>query len=409
MLKKYLLAFIGCIVIFVAATIVLFPGQYSTAMSKQLARSTLLGRFFNQPLYVWQTIPPDAPHGSTISWLGKNASKGTLELQVADQSSAAYTANVAALPQGGLAVYTVRLRTLQPNTVYKYRISCGHGRFSDWYAFKTPVENKQTCTALFLSSLNGKTDYSDWKKMVAIAFKQNPGVDFYLEINNISNDDNNLPQWKLWFDALAPYSPTIPVAPLSCNPFAKDGKNDKNFNYFQTMFSIPDNASYFTRSHVYSFNSGPVHFICLDTAAHENGNLEKLFYNQEAWLARDLSTTQKPWRVVVINRPLFSDPTDQIAAQLAKIMLPTLNKGQVDMIITASLPNEPNDYSAIYVPVGNGVDRHWQKLASTNINKIFYEHSVSPIYLLMQASSTSLSLTAYDMKGAVLDAWQTKK
>ncbi len=408
MLKKYLLAFFGCIFIFCAAIILLFPEQFNASMSRHLSQSPFLGRFFNQPLYVWQTIAPDAPHGSTISWLGRVAGKGELELKVAEQSSAIYNAQVTPLPQGDMAVYTVRLRTLAPDTVYRYRVACGRGRFGAWHDFKTPREDEQECTALFLSSLDSSTDYSNWRKMVKTAFDKNPDVNFYLDINNIANNDNNLPQWKLWFGAVDEYSPRIPVAPLSCNPFAK--KAAKNgFNYFQTMFPIPDNASYFTRNHVYSFNSGPVHFVCLDTAAHENGNLEKLFYNQEAWLARDLATTKKPWRIVIINRPLFSDPDDNVAQKLAAIMLPVLDKGRVDMIITSSLSTEQGDYSSIYVPAGVGAHHGWKKLASTAIDKIFYEHAAAPLYLYLKASPHQLTLAAHDMNGNLLDTWQTTK
>jgi hypothetical protein len=75
----------------------------------------------------------------------------------------------------------------------------------------------------------------------------------------------------------------------------------------------------------YSFDWGDVHFVGLDT--------EKTGASQAAWLDRDLSSSDKPWKIVFAHKPPFSSGDHGSDSAFRSYFVPAMSKYGVQLVL----------------------------------------------------------------------------
>ncbi|WP_196593159.1 purple acid phosphatase family protein [Pectinatus sottacetonis] len=352
--------------------------------------------FFEQvtgrPIYMWQVIAPDPPHERTISWLGKK-DKAVLQLSYNDHCNIVYNATNTRVPSAdNLYVYTVKLRSLEPDTIYRYRVACGD-RYLPWRSFITPNENKKKCTAIVFNMSNIKNEHF-FNKTASIAYKNNKDADFFVSMGEPVRNFTNISEWKNWFMAIKCFSETRPLVPVA------EGNHiyaENNIDPLKVFFNVPENGEYSVRRDAYSFDYGSVHFAVLDT--YSRG--KRILLNDERqWLDNDLSVSKLPWKVVLMYDSPWQDFLHNQPNELGYIFLPVLQKHHVDLVLTK------NAYVYMqHTDIGKNI-------INTNKNRnvpgeIFDEYFMdnTPTYYRIDAGQDYFDIQGYKTDGKAINAY----
>lgn len=121
---------------------------------------------------------------------------------------------------------------------------------------------------------------------------------------------------------------TAPILPVLGNHdvATRDGEP-----YLRT-FDLPHNNSQGTERY-YSFDEGNAHFVALDSELYY-GDGGGSAAAQKAWLAKDLSSTGKPWKLVYLHRPLYSSSKHGSDLKIRKDLQPIFAQGGVDIVFS---------------------------------------------------------------------------
>lgn len=403
MIKKAVAILILVIIIFFSAIYYFCPHVYDNA--KKI--STHIFHQNNKQFYVWQTIAPDTNSDRTISWLGRKGGQGQLELSYEGHYTITYVATTTAFDTKS-DVYTVKLTSLDANTDYQYRISVNNGQ-SDWYAFSTGSTDKSTCSVIIFGD-SRSFNPAVWQSTASTAYNANPQIDFFVNMGNLVDNGSNFNQWRRWLAGIASFSPFVPVAPVigSHEVINVNWQADKPRD-FQSLFNIPQNSSYAIQRHAYSFDSGSVHFVVLDTQfAQQEAFLSSLMLDEICWLDEDLAQTQLPWKIILMYQsPWQDEPSTTSLNEFGEMLQPILAKYSVDMVISGSLGaylrTTENSPKPVYISAGRSGDIVDESLP--NVSGHFFNPTV-PMYLKLDANTHSLSITAYQTDGQIIDRWQ---
>ena len=99
-----------------------------------------------------------------------------------------------------------------------------------------------------------------------------------------------------------PYRQLLKTAPILPALGNHDVATQDGEPYLDT-FKLPHNNPKNTERY-YSFDKGNAHFVSLDSELYHDGRGSPAA--QKAWLAKDLASTDKPWKFVYLHRPLYS-------------------------------------------------------------------------------------------------------
>ena len=414
MVKRMVVLSIIIIALFFGGIYFLYPKIYHNDSQKT---ENVIDETTGNPDYIWQTIPPDAPHGRTISWIGTKNDVGTLELSYAGHCDVSYEVKPVDFTDDE-AVYTVKLRSLEPNTEYSFRVTSGEN-YSDWYEFTTPTENKKTCSALIFGDSQA-SDYSVWGKTANAAYKKFKNADFFINMGDLVDNGSDIEQWRAWLAAIADFSPELPAVPVIGNheTCALDGK-PADPEVFEKLFSVPEDSTYAIQKHAYSFDYGPVHFVVLDTqAAEEKQKLPNLINDQKEWLDADLSMSKQPWKIVLMHRPAWKIPPDGSLSDIGEAFVPVINKNHVDAVLSGHVHSysrtQPTSFgqgniSSVYISAGRSGDKTWDKSPRKAEDEVFYNPLDEPMYLTLKADEHNLTVKAYKLDGSLIDTWQVSK
>ncbi len=123
---------------------------------------------------------------------------------------------------------------------------------------------------------------------------------------------------------------------------------------------------------------------------------------QRAWLEAALQASQAPWKVVALHRPLYSSGFHGGSRSLRQGLEPLLLRYGVRLV----LAGHDHDYERlvakgiVHLVAGGGgaYGRDFRTVVPQS--KVRW---VSPNFLVLEATSTQLTVTAYDQNGGVLD------
>ena len=181
--------------------------------------------------------------------------------------------------------HEIELEGLSPSTKYYYKV-ISETLESDVYFFYTTFEEDEFIRFIAFGDSRGVWDNWVNAGFVASAIeKENPF--FVIHTGDIVNDGKVLSEWIDYF-SISKFVHNSTLFPSLGN---HENYGDPYFKYF----ILPNNEYW------YSFDSGPVHFICLDSNFRNSLRLSQLF-----WLINDLRSNTKPFTIVYFHYPPYS-------------------------------------------------------------------------------------------------------
>ncbi len=173
-------------------------------------------------------------------------------------------------------------------------------------AVELRADDGRTFSALVFPD-SQSNDYSGWQELARSAYERNPDTDFFINMGDLVDNGEDHRQWEAWFDAVAPLSANIPVAPIMGN----HETYDQNWKVrlpraYLAQFAVPEVGSEPFHRYYYSFDYGPAHFIVLNTQQDETNDFHAgLLDEQQAWFAEDIAASKAkktPWNIVLMHK-----------------------------------------------------------------------------------------------------------
>jgi len=409
-MKKYILGFI-LICVIVAIVFLAVPKLI------HIGYGTDVGQ-------IMHVVTADMKHEHMISWkTAKFGEPGNLEIRP-KQSENIIKVNAEAveLPtyNGGkhFGIYTSHITNLTAGTEYEYRISVGK-RQSAWMEFKTEPESTSFKALIFGDSQS--LDYKDWAKTAQTAWEKNGDAAFFVNMGDLVDNGQDEWQWNAWFNGGAKLFAAIPIVPVMGNheTYSLDWKMAKP-DYYLSLFALPANGLAGLERFAYSYDYGDVHFIVLNTQLNELQEwYPDLLEQQQRWLAKDLSKTQKRWKVVLMHRGIWTHPFNGPLDDIGQTFVPVFDQYHVDLVFTGhvhsyartkALKNgNPDPDGTIYISTGRSGDRVWDKSPQKPMDELYYNPLDMPNYLVFEASHDAIKVTAFKQNGELIDRTELKK
>ncbi len=181
--------------------------------------------------------------------------------------------------------HQIELDDLVASTKYYYKV-ISDGIESDVYSFYTLFGEDESLRFIAYGDSRGVWD--NWKnaKVVANAIEKEQPF-FVLHTGDIVNDGTVSDQWIDFFNV----SKFVQNSTL----YPSLGNHENYGEYYFKYFLLPKKELW------YSFNSGSVHFVCLDSNFRNSLRFSQLF-----WMIKDLRLNNQPFKVVFFHYPPFS-------------------------------------------------------------------------------------------------------
>jgi len=224
------------------------------------------------------------------------------------------------------------------------------------------------------------------------------------------NDGANADEWNDFWQAVGDSLDGFTIA-------AAAGNHD-NKPLLTEQFTMPDTVPQRSDQGWFSsFTMSGIHFTILDSNIMGAANTEDV-----AWLEADLSSAaaqKADWRIAVSHHPFWpiaNIPRDIARAEtMREFFLPIMETYSVDLLLVGhqhvyarSLPmlgNETAPEGIVQIMAASG-----DKTSYPPDNHPYLAMTAqAPNYVLLEATSSALSLTAYDAAGNVIDVFTLTK
>lgn len=97
---------------------------------------------------------------------------------------------------------------------------------------------------------------------------------------------------------------------------------------------------------IYSFDSGPAHFLILDNSGYVNLENVKL----REWIERDLRGSRAPWKFVAMHAPAFHSSREHYTEQKMRLLMPLLESCGVDVVFAGHVHNYQRSVPLRFTP-----------------------------------------------------------
>ncbi|BBI33367.1 S-layer homology domain-containing protein [Cohnella abietis] len=318
-------------------------------------------------------------------------------------------------PVGEMKFHKALVSGLEPGTKYHYRVGY-EGYWSEWNAYKTvepALNNPVSFVYVTDSHTKGDNGLEAYQKLLKNAFTKYPDTQFIMHGGDIVDDGKYLEEWNQYWKASSFYSSSIPSAYTMGNHDVKgEGKE-----IFVTGLDLPKNGPDFQKGYVYSFDSGEVHFIVM------NSESDAVTMSKQAeWMREDIKKSNKKWKIVMFHKPPYHTEAGRsdLIEDSRTYFAPILEELQVDLVLVG----HDHVYSRTYPmkqgkPLLNGergtvyLDggaSGWKFYNGTKYNYLdFMFDDDVPVYTSIQVSHDKISIQGLTLDGQLFDDYSIEK
>ena len=431
MLRKIFTIIIAISLVFVYSSNVLFSEFDETGINADLNAT-------EAPDHIMLTWSDDPTTTQTISWRAKTAvAQGSVRYKESDNPRAAYITINATVERfttlpgdtpGSMNIFSARLTGLKPGTRYIYSIESGKNSSTE-KSFFTAVKNNDTFEFLiFGDSQCGDArnpDYAPWHDTVNGAFKRHGNSKFIINMGDLVEVGQSYIHWDNWFNAAKDVISSVPVVPVQGNheTYTKVRREHSKPIYYTGQFKVFQNGPNGLKGQVYSFDYGTIHFSVLDSQQDEESPISgDILQIQKEWLDRDLASSKKPWKLVLMHKPPYYNNPMSINTSVKAAFCPIFDKHHVDVVFTAhdhviarTIPmkndkpySNPKDGTVYYITGRSGA-KHYDFLFSMPWDEFFHNPRKEPCYLLVSVNKNRLTIAIYNQDGSDINSYSIVK
>ncbi len=330
---------------------------------------------------------------TTIVVMFQSATEG---IGICEYGETTALGNTVSIPENK-TTHEIKIMGLTPNTDYFYKVGVGES-WSEVFQFKTaPDSIESTVNFLAWGDSRGESTESRLNRQEIAAFAASLNPEFQIHTGDMVTEGKQLNHWDAFFEDVEPVNAIAPIiAAVGNHETPRFSKNYKN------LYALPGNEYY------YSLDYGPVHITILNTETLILGDSFGDFTrNQRDWLIQDLATTHQPWKIVAFHRPYYTSGghyEDESAKVHEALLEPIFRQYEVDFVFSGHDHMYERSYKdgINYVTLGGGGAPIYQP--DPNANNIYQVKQASEYHVgMVEASATSISLTAYFINGSIFD------
>ena len=306
-------------------------------------------------------------------------------------------------------IYKAAVNHLLPGTEYVYRVG-SYGGYSAQGTFTTAGSDPGGFTFLNITDTQGGSarDYGVWKNTLDKALSKFPDARFLVHTGDMVDAGYLAKQWDMFVGAVQGELLNLPILPVVGNHEVTN-KNKTNYNAgnFIDRFNLPDaRIEGVPAGTVYSVNYGDVHIAVMNTQCG-TGTYKK----QVEWLEKDMSSSNKPWKVVALHRGPYGATYD--TTDIRKAWVPVFDKLGVDLVLQGHDHNYVRTYpmkngkivkagmGTIYM-VGNSGGVKYYPLVKRSWQAVGLQPK-TPMYIAVTVNKTKMAINAYDSKDVLRD------
>ncbi|MBQ3336382.1 MAG: metallophosphoesterase [Selenomonadaceae bacterium] len=303
-----------------------------------------------------------------------------------------------------------------------YRIVDGEAATA-WHEMKN-ISGDDFKAIIFSDSQCGG-GYDTWGELARQAIERNSDADFFVDLGDIVDNGEDTTQWEDWFAQIKKFAPQIPFAPVMGNheTYSREWTTrtpEAYLNYFAT----PDNGDKNFSRRFYSFEVGAAHFAVLDSQWDELGR--EIIDAQKNWLRRDLSSTDKPWKIIFVHKDVLQyringrPERPEGFSDVGKIFMPEFESLGVDAVFTGHLHTYRNrgrlknfqddETGPLYILSGlSGNVRYSGLWINHALDKTIAPQPETDNYLVLAGDDDKLSMKCFLPDGELIDEVTLKK
>ncbi|MHA1953255.1 MAG: fibronectin type III domain-containing protein [Candidatus Heimdallarchaeaceae archaeon] len=323
----------------------------SIAFQQTLAQDT-------QPMYVHLSWQHDTTTTMTVMWRTIDETLSIVQYGADDSYGEEETADTGKW-------HEVELTELTPDSIYHYRVGNGETWSKD-YKFKTGTTGEHTSFVAWGDSRHNRQDRKDIMRTV-----NSLEHDFTIFSGDFVDEGSELSHWYEWFEDFSPYLNHIPLMGVM-------GSHEENHTNYYDFFALPG------KEEDYSFNYGPIHFICIHSEMRYYG---VTFNDTVDWLLDDLETHKSyKWKIVLQHNPAYASSSHY-------------HNGDFDGIISNLVPIY-EEYNISMVIAGH--NHMYERLQKNNITYVVAGGAGAPLYAVVPEYKLNESIYRESTYHAVL-------
>ncbi|WP_052416669.1 S-layer homology domain-containing protein [Paenibacillus sp. FSL R5-0912] len=281
----------------------------------------------------WQTAP--RVQATSIQYVKDSGlvdqGLGNAEQQAVEQSALTEVEvihEVEGGPLGEIKFHKSLVTGLEPGTAYHYRVGY-EGHWSAWYEYKTLAAAPDTPVSFVFvtdSHTKGDNGLEIYQQLISDSLTRYPDTQFIMHGGDMVDDGGILNEWNQFWEASSVYASSLPSGYTMGNHDVKGAGKE----IFAKGLDLPENGPDVQKEYAYSFDSGEVHFIVLNSEADE-----VTMAKQAEWLRADLQASDKKWKIVMFHKPAYhtEDGRGNVIEYTQTYFAPVLEELKVDLVL----------------------------------------------------------------------------
>ncbi|MDI6605215.1 MAG: stalk domain-containing protein [Thermoanaerobacteraceae bacterium] len=231
--------------------------------------------------------------------------------------------------------------------------------------------------------------------------------------------------WNNWFDAAKGVIDTVPEMPVQGNHETYQSKNYDSAKPkdFVNQFVVPQNGPDSLKGQTYSFDYGNAHIVMLDSQEDEEEPVAgDILEAQKVWLDKDLSSTNKTWKIVFFHKTPYYNKATRSNEQIKAAFQPIFDKYHVDIVFNGhdhgysrTYPINNDQYvnspakGTVYVVTGRSGNKYYPDLSQKVWDAFFYDPQDQPNYIVADVNGNTLTIKAVKQDGTLIDTYSITK
>ncbi len=232
----------------------------------------------------------------------------------------------------GKLVVKASANILKPDTEYLYRVGNETANIWSEGSFKTTIDSLEDSDISFMY-ISDPQIYGNDSKAASATFEQiynkYPNSSFTYVAGDFTDGGNIESEWEALFNGGGLYPNG--GQKLFANKITVGTQGNHDWVGLEDHFSFPSSYGLDT---VYSFDAGPAHFIVLNSNYCYQSISE--FQKELTWLENDVKESQKPWKIVLMHKPIYSGSYHVYESDtrfLRQYLVPALARLGIDAVL----------------------------------------------------------------------------
>ena len=234
------------------------------------------------------------------------------------------------------AYHSATLTSLEPGTVYAYRV--GDGKYwSEWFQFRTADAQEKPFSFIYLGDMQNNV-LSQASRTLRMAFRKAGDAAFVIHAGDLINRHNSNIEWGEWFASGGFLYAQTPQMPTPGNhEYGKDktARAGSSINgQWRRQFTLPENGppsmADLAETNWHTDYQG-LRLISVDSMQVDRDPIARKAIIQ--WLDGLLSQNPNHWTVIFLHFPLFSSEPNRDNPKVRAALKPLIDKYGVDLVL----------------------------------------------------------------------------